>query len=353
MSYKFLILLLLPLVYCSDSSYQNNIDADSVTIKININQFQREKNFQSIISITDTLVLEESDSTLIGEIDKVFCGDKYIFVSDRKKTHRVYMYRKDGSFVRFIGKSGIGVGEYLSPDAFCVDAKKNEIIILDKNSRAFLFYNFNGEFIRILKYDGFINSFSFYGVDRLIIDSGNIPDGTTHCLVVIDENTGEIVNKLLPKSVKLQNMPFMSLYPLEIYNGEVIYQPSMSNLVYSICKDSLRLKYKIDFGKLWPELKDIEQLNDQDPTLLFEKLKGNYVLFPSLIETSDLIFICFSYKDNLYVAFKSKNTKSFLKLFLWNMNDDISLPIGFVDKQLVSVKYRYSLSPILLFYTIK
>lgn len=215
----------------------------------------------------------------------------------------------------------------------------------------FLFYDYDGQFVRSITFDGFINDFTLYDTDKLIIDSDNMPGSLNYCLTIIDKESGGVEHEIYPKNLTLQNMPFMSLYPLSITKNRIVYQPSMSNSIYDIYKDSIYQKYEIDFGKYWPDTNELEQLKDYDPNTLVNELRKKYVLFPSLLEKDETIFVCFSFDGNLYTFFKNKKS-GVQKTFVWDKDSDLSLPIGVIDNQFVSVKYNETLSPMLLFYNV-
>lgn len=178
-----------------------------------------------------------------------------------------------------------------------------------------------------------------------------MPDGSSHSLTVIDKQTGEIVHKIRPKNVAVQNMPFMSLFPLTFSEDKIIYQPSMSNSVYEVYNDSIYCKYKIDFGKYWPDINDFEQLKDLHPQMIVDELKKNYVLYPSLLETDQTVFVCFSFGESVFTFFQNKEN-GVQKMFVWDKDGDLSLPVGVVNNQFISVKYSETLPPALLFYKV-
>lgn len=115
---------------CSDhpKGGSEKIDNGESVIKIDINQKQNIGGYQSIINSVDTILLEENDDLIVGQIDKVILTDHHIFVLDSKKARDVFMYHTDGSFIRSIGNIGVGVGEYLSPNGFVLILKITKLL---------------------------------------------------------------------------------------------------------------------------------------------------------------------------------------------------------------------------------
>lgn len=110
--------------------------------------FDKELELTQVIDTTSYIYipLETKENCLIGEIRKVLIYDEFIFVFDRF-TNSLYVFDKEGKFIRKIGKTGQGPGEYGRISDFDIDQINNEIILYDINSRKFLFYDFNGVYL--------------------------------------------------------------------------------------------------------------------------------------------------------------------------------------------------------------
>ena len=60
----------------------------------------------------EIIKLNTSDECLIGEIKQVSFTDQFIFVSDPYVSQKIFMFDKNGKFVKNIGRQGGGPGEY-------------------------------------------------------------------------------------------------------------------------------------------------------------------------------------------------------------------------------------------------
>jgi hypothetical protein len=95
-----------------------------------------------------TIIIEEHDDALIGEIQWIQAFDNYILIYDFIIAKKLFVFDKDGKFLRQIGKTGRGTGEYLQVIDFCIDPERREIYLLDTGARKVLKYNLDtGEYI--------------------------------------------------------------------------------------------------------------------------------------------------------------------------------------------------------------
>jgi hypothetical protein len=99
------------------------IDLDNIKI---IDTFK----MSSIFEKARAIILEETDYSLIGSIDKLQIFSNYIFVLDGSIARKMFIFnRKDGRYLRHIGSFGQGPGEYLEVRDFCIDTVKRDIYI--------------------------------------------------------------------------------------------------------------------------------------------------------------------------------------------------------------------------------
>lgn len=353
MNFKFYIYIIIFLINFSCNFRENseNFENAEYVIKIDVKKLQN-KDFESIMYSPKTVLLQENENYIIGEISKVMMTDEYIFVLDKRKAKTIFMFHKDGSFIQPIGKMGNGEGEYTSPDAFYVDNADREVVVLDRNKRNFLFFDFNGKYLRHLRIDFPVYDFILSN-NKLILDFGNLPGGPDHYLSIIDKKTGEIENSLFPTDVELQHISFAPLFPLQSLAHSFTYHPTMSTSIYEVYNnDEIKHKYQMDFGGYWPERRYLESMKKFPPAAIFEDLsKKDIVLFPNFMETEQWLHVYFLYNKNYIAFFKNKNNGN-QTMVLWHKDNEISPPIGVINNQFISVKYSETASTMLLFYQI-
>jgi hypothetical protein len=119
-------------------------ETDITEYVIDLDSIPTVSNFKmsSIFGKAKAILLEETDYAVIGEIYSFQIFDDYIFVMDRHKAKKMFVFNKDGKYVRQIGSFGQGPGEYLSLNDFCLDTVNHEIYINDATKRKLHKYNF-------------------------------------------------------------------------------------------------------------------------------------------------------------------------------------------------------------------
>ena len=345
--------LLLLIIY-SCSPQKRHVENEGEKITVDLNNIIDVSTNSIILPIRYIQLQEEDNNVFIGEIDKIIFTDNYVFILDSEKSKALFIFRHDGSFVRVINRIGGGVGEYVSIDDFQINEDKAEIILLDKNKRELLFYDFDGYFIRNLTIDFFVNSIMLYQKDKIVIDKGNYTsDETKKALAIIDSHRGTTYCHLFPIKDFLKNITFSPKTPLKKYDELILYQPSMSNYIYEFSNDSLHLRYVMDFGTSWPNENELSRLKDLHPMEIMKELTNkNYVMFPNFIEGKKFICIDFFLNNKRNVSFVKKFDNTGYT-FHWEEYYKIEPPIATWDDFFVSVEYHEEKSPTLVFFSIK
>lgn len=116
-------------------------------------------NFEESLGVEKPLMLSEIADTIeylqlktpkgiiITSIRQVIVSDESIFIISRGIP---YQFHRDGNFIRQIGKSGKGPGEYFNISGIAFSEKKREISLFDSQYRIF-YYREDGTFIRSRK----------------------------------------------------------------------------------------------------------------------------------------------------------------------------------------------------------
>jgi hypothetical protein len=151
MKNKIILFLFMVVLYgCKEQRHQaidasHTIDLDSVepedTIKLS-----------TFFKRINTIILEDSDYAIIGEISAIQVFEDYIFVLDKNSAKKLFIFDKTGKYIRQIGSLGQGPGEYYSVYDFYVDIKNEEIYLLDNHVQKIHKYNFEtGKYIKSIK----------------------------------------------------------------------------------------------------------------------------------------------------------------------------------------------------------
>jgi hypothetical protein len=85
--------------------------------------------------------LELTDNSLIGMTSKMLVYKNRIYILDAMKAKCLFVFDMEGSFIRKIGNSGPGPGEYADIKDFTIDTDNDEVIILDHGKNGMYFYD--------------------------------------------------------------------------------------------------------------------------------------------------------------------------------------------------------------------
>ena len=91
--------------------------------------------------------LETNDNCLLKSIQKIEVVDDFYYVLGGDTKTSVFVFDKTGHFIRKIGTQGHGKGEYLSAWDFTVDRENDRVAILSAPSRVYLYHK-DGSFIK-------------------------------------------------------------------------------------------------------------------------------------------------------------------------------------------------------------
>lgn len=83
-----------------------------------------------------------------SQIGSITVNDEYIYISDWKEVY-IKIYDHDGRYIRTIGNSGQGPGEFSRISGMQIINQK-ELVVFDGNSRRLTFFSLEGELIKTL-----------------------------------------------------------------------------------------------------------------------------------------------------------------------------------------------------------
>ena len=166
---KYFFQVALILLFSCDREKSKEISEVRLTIDI---ENEEEIFFSDIFEDYAIIPLETTQNALIGEISKILLSGNLIFILDSKLANAVFIYNKKGKLLQKIKSIGLGPGELFSPVNIEVNEKDKELIVFDGRQGKFLFYDFEGKFLRekrkteiISVFDMFFQNDHFYFID--------------------------------------------------------------------------------------------------------------------------------------------------------------------------------------------
>ena len=237
-------LLILMLAYCCKEKLNQQPVSNSIIKKI------QKSNFYHEVFDLDTIALELPDSLAIGEISAIhFLENNKIVISDVKYAKTVLLFDEQGSFIKTIGRTGQGPGEYNYPK-FLNSTSKGDLIVGDKNLRRVTFYdNKDFNYSYSFQFEHAIGAMAVGRGDYIAIQNteGNWVTNT----IWLYDNRGKILAKFGRRSETVEKMwkilPFTTQGPHVCFSGDYILETDYGD--YHIRKYNLRGEHVTTFGQ--------------------------------------------------------------------------------------------------------
>jgi hypothetical protein len=262
-----------------------------------------------------TIILEDHDDALIGEIQWIQAFDDYILIFDFVIAKKLFVFDKNGKFLRQIGRVGRGPGEYLQVVDFCIDTERREIYLLDSGIRKTLKYNLDtGEYINSidLPKNDVDPSLIAYAYDKLYLKVKYYDQKNDNLLMEFDLKTGKYTDHISSKKWNLDwkgnvysNHNFFSSkkQPLR-------YVELFMNTVFAIEKDNIYPYFTLN-TKDWTK-----QITYKE----YEKGVTQAYHIRNYFEYKDYIHLKYNYRLNQYTVVYNKKTNE-TKIYDFSQND--------------------------------
>jgi hypothetical protein len=323
-------------VFCYAQNNPTKIDVDISEAKVNVSEVFSSVEFIKLETPKESLLTYPVDFQIV---------DDYIIIFDG--TLKVYMYTKTGKFVRQIGKTGRGPGEYSQLTDVFVDKENHLIEILEDFKRRILVYDFNGNFIKeniglVAKSFGkdkkgnYLFFSEYYG-----LYGKNVTD-PLNTQVLLANSTGTVLSTFEKDFVPMGKfIAPVNASCIKEFAGELIFNPHRSCTIYRLADESLLPYYQIDFGEKNVPKKYLlagEELEKET----YKYLQSNYVTeVLGFLETNKNVYFWFHFGRNTYYTFYNiENAKSITVNRSNFVNDlafvDFYFPKGRTDNKLIN-----------------
>jgi len=265
------------------------------TISIDIDNEEKVLKVSEYIANIDFVKLESNINCLIGAINKIEVHNNYIYILDRSISKSLFVFKKNGEFVKKIGKKGKGPGEYITIwDFFILD--DNKLIISDISQQKIMFYdNFNFTHFKRIKY---------------MTESVVKNDSLFYFNLFAQNNTTDLVIKnykfktIKEKFIGLPNNKHLltGINSFRNYKDSITYVRRFENKIYRLKGLKLMPKFYFDFGDKKMTYQATKFSNSED-------LNNIPYLFTDYYESKKYIVFTFSYKNNISTCLYNKTTE--------------------------------------------
>lgn len=299
---------------CENNIKEGKIESGNIKI-INVKPNLNHRLYLSdLIQDIHIVPLETKAESLLGDILKMECDSNMYFIQN-SQDKLVYIFDKQGGFIKRIGKIGSGPGELQNPESFALNKSTKEICI-SNNYLSINIYDYFGNIKN--KYDCklFFNGF--------VICNGYMYIHASKFHNYSDKNKVQCWNLWIKNIVNDEwytYLPYNSnaypnggtyfetKIPFSQYNDSITYHYAFSDTIYSVSKENITPKYKIDFANYNSERNLIDISGDD---LLQMIMNDDNVAFYVHDVIENQSFVYFRYILNKYPrsVFYSKNNNN-------------------------------------------
>ena len=223
--------------------------AEKDFINISINQ---------ILKNSEVVPLEYNQQSILSDFATFLNDTTNYFLVDKHVKKKVYQFSLNGQFIRTIGQYGEGQGEYQHLTDALVTPGGIEILSSQHQSQVFS-YDKLGRFIEsnqvldrpaysfikdaengfyYFKSSSYQNIIQKVNVDLQLIDSS------------VTNNT-----KLVPSLIKAFS---------KSSSGPMLFYQPFDNRIFGVDRDSIRIRYRLDFGQWTPNYNELDQFGQQE-----------------------------------------------------------------------------------------
>ena len=299
----YFIFISILLLSCVETSY--------VTADISFNpKAKTRKVFDTDIIKGVKLIKLESDSCIVGRIDRIICNDTLLYVMDRHITEGVFIFTTKGRFVNKISRQGHGKYEYTQLWDIFFDKRKNALCLLCNYDKKIISFTPDGK--KILGESRLPLSFTqivptvhgYIGYRGNSIHNPSMP----YNLWTMDKSFN-LIDGFLPVKPQLEGYSHTQVCPMSVYGDVVYFKPEYENTIYQIKEGEISPIYVLSFGsKTFPDLFSVPSHKNRTEWvhLVNEKVANIYYY----VETSEYILMSFILDHQYCLGIYNKHTQT-------------------------------------------
>lgn len=274
-----------------------------------------------IIDTIEYIPLETNENCLIGRIDKVIGMGDTVAVLDDRIGRALYLFGRDGRFIRKIGQQGEGPQEYIHLFDMTYDRATDRIFLLDLGGNKILVFNSDNGFIKSIDIeDTYANGIEYLGEEKmaLYLNYGRKnfeKDGRTPLLMIYDMENNRRDGLYVWHDSYID--PTMIINTRIVFDkqadGSVLFATSHIDTVYRITRDEVSPIYAIRFDKEHDKNKadynSFVKSKRPDTVTGLERRKKNPFYYTTMCGTDDFVLLSATVvdKNSRYIAI-DKNT---------------------------------------------
>lgn len=262
---NYTVFFILVITLFSSCSTKQKHDSHSTTLKVDLTE--QNVSLNELFSHIEVIPLETQDNCLIVEIEKVMLHQDLFYIFDQRKP-AIYVFTKNGAFIKEIAGKGKGPGEYQAVTDMILDDARQNIILLSPFGSLFI-YDMEGRFLQQQTLPIKPNYYAISSLQDNAFAVWSCVETEDAGISVIHTDSMKILHETWHND-RILDMGLMK--PFYQYNAETYFSTAYQNTVYQIKSDSLEKAYQWDFGKdniepnhllTYTEIKDAHEKNNK------------------------------------------------------------------------------------------
>lgn len=237
------------------SCRKNNNLEESKIFTINLKQSDVVTDFFDKYTI---IPLETTEENLIGNIDKIFITDKYMYILDKLQA-AIFIFSKSGEYINKLTHQGRALGEYVSITDF--EVCHSYIYCLSRVNKKIFVYDMNTSFVRDYHLNDWYNSF-FVINDSLIYLFSDECNEQYFNYSLYNSKTQQII-KQFSSFEKNQNYVF-DYSPFHFTNNQVFVTEYYDESLYLLENEEKQIFCLFDFKSLKKVLFDKRKMSREE-----------------------------------------------------------------------------------------
>lgn len=302
-----------------------NENSDIYVVDLDTSKVEDRLLASSLFKSVKVIPLETSDRALLNYIRKAEVCDDLLFVFDLTVANAIFVFDKQGRFIRNIGSKGPGPGEYSHLVNFTLDPDNKKVILWDHYKGEFLQYNFTGEYLGSFYMNGVPSPAHIQYINGSVYGDayywGSVPEGEPFLLQKIDTVNGKRLGVYL--ETIHYNKRWVNLTAMESFafyhgskNSYRFVQQFMDTII-SIGDDGIK-PFVVVKSKKFVSEEDVRLIKESKP------IHGVIDVFPEMMKRDKIYNIEDYIEFSDYVIFKYMNRNT-PKIVVYNKKNRSSV----------------------------
>jgi hypothetical protein len=303
MKCKYLILSCVFLLLFSCRNFKIKVDEltqkNSTTIYVNIDEIQETFPWNEFIDSIAFFPLETSKQSIFSQANKLINNSNKFYIFDLR-LQNIFIFNENGTFYKKIDQRGNGPGQYKEIKDFHFD-NENNLVVLDY--KKIHIYNHSLKYLHSIDNEDSGEVISLCYFDDSHYYTFNMPIYNQKKNYLISQRKGYKKIQLLENNLDVISRERF------IRHDEYFYMipPYFQNQVYCVTKDSIFIKFTIDFNGSFIPIDDKHNMYSGSEKKINEmKMQGYVYGISQFYELSNYIYFNFVIRDIVYSVIVNK-----------------------------------------------